>query len=60
MCLHVNARFAVSLVRDMVKRIQPMFRLREQILSSLLFHIHSYRARPGIISLRGRKAKLTG
>ena len=56
-CLHVNARFAVSLVRDVAKRFQPVFRLREQVLSSLLHHVHTYRARPGVISLRARKAK---
>ncbi len=48
--LHVNARFQMALLpnAEVVKR-QPLFRLREQLLSDLIYRIHSYGARPGII-----------
>ena len=48
--LHVNARFPVSLPKDMVT-IRPLFRVREQLLDNLLFAVHSHGTRPGIISL---------
>ena len=49
-CLHVSARFPVSLSRKEVSQASPLFRLREQLLNNLIYHLHSYGARPGIIS----------
>ncbi len=48
--LHVNARFQVSLPSANVKKAKFLFRLREQLLNDLIYWIHSYGARPGIIS----------
>ena len=53
--LHVNARFQISFPIRKMKQIQPLFRLREQLLNDLIYHIHGYGARPGIVSLRGSK-----
>lgn len=50
--LHVNARFGVSLPRDVTRHVTPLYRLREQLLGTLIYHIHSYGARPGMISFR--------
>ena len=48
--LHVNVRFPVSL-SDMEGSCQtPLYRLREQLISNLVFQIHSYGSRPGLIS----------
>ena len=55
--LNVNARFQISFPIRKVKKIQPLFRLREQLLNDLIYHIHGYGARPGIVSLRGSKNK---
>ena len=50
--LHVSARFPVSLPRDKAHQPPPLFRLREQILNDLIYQLHGYGARPGIISFR--------
>ena len=50
--LHVNARFQISLPDSETEEIQPRYRLREQLISDLIFHIHSYGARPGMLSFR--------
>lgn len=50
--LHVNARFPVSLSREEVNQTSSLFRLREQLLNDLIYHLHGYGARPGIISFR--------
>ena len=50
--LHVNARFQLSLPGTRIAEAQPLFRLREQLLNDLIYRIHSYGARPGIISFR--------
>ena len=50
--LHVNARFQVSLPTAKVEGTHPLFRLREQLLSDMIYRIHSYGARPGFISFR--------
>ena len=50
--LHVNARFPVSLSREEASQASPLFRLREQLLNDLIYHLHGYSARPGIISFR--------
>ncbi len=51
--LHVNARFQVSLPSAKAKQASLLFRLREQLLNNLIYQIHGYGARPGIISLGG-------
>ena len=48
--LHVSARFQVSWPRNRARRETPLFRLREQLLNDLIYHLHGYGARPGIIS----------
>ena len=50
--LHVSARFPVSLLKERASQASPLFRLREQLLNDLIYHLHSYGARPGIISFR--------
>lgn len=50
--LHVNSRFQISLAERIAKKQLPIFRLREQLLNQLIYHIHSYSARPGIIEIR--------
>ncbi len=52
--LHVNARFQMSLPNAKVKQASLVFRLREQLLNDLIYQLHGYGARPGIISFRGR------
>ena len=54
--LHVNARFQVSLPGGKAKQTPPLFRLREQLLNDLIYQIHGYGARPGIISFRGKRS----
>lgn len=51
--LHVSARFPVSLLRERAIEMSPLFRLREQLLNNLIYHLHGYGARPGFISFRG-------
>ena len=50
--LRVSARFPVALPRSYARRLTPMFRLREQILNHLTYHIHTRGARPGMIAFR--------
>lgn len=50
--LHVNARFHVSLTRCEIQDVPPIFRLREQILNDLIYQLHGYGARPGMVSFR--------
>ncbi len=50
--LHVSARFQVSLPKGKAIQAAPLFRLREQVLNDLIYHLHGYGARPGIISFR--------
>ncbi len=51
--LHVNARFQMSQQREKANQIRPLFRLREQLLNDLIYQLHGYGARPGIMSFRG-------
>ena len=51
-CLRVSARFPVSLLREKVSQASPLFRLREQLLNNLIYHLHGYGARPRFISFR--------
>ena len=49
--LHVSARFQVPVPRNEAASAELLFRLREQILNGLAYHVHSYGARPGFISV---------
>lgn len=50
--LHVNARFSLSLPRAHAEAEKPLFRLRDQLLNQLIYELHGYGARPGIVSFR--------
>ena len=50
--LHVNARFHVSLSPTASKKAEPLYRLREQLLNDLIYQVHGYGARPGMLSFR--------
>ena len=50
--LHINARFQVSLSPEDAKKEKPLYRLREQLLNVFIYRVHSYGARPGMISFR--------
>ena len=52
--LCISARFPVSMPRGLAHAARPIYRLREQILNDLIYHLHSHGARPGMISFRGR------
>ena len=47
--LHVSARFPVSLPPKFTEQKNVRYRLREQLLNDLIYHIHSYGARPGML-----------
>ena len=49
---HVNARFSLSLPRAHAEAEKPLFRLRDQLLNQLIYELHGYGARPGIVSFR--------
>ena len=51
-CLHVSAGFLMALVPGGVQDADPIYRLREQILNDLIYHIHRHGARPGMMSFR--------
>ena len=50
--LHVSARFPVSISGNEAMGMKLVYRLREQLLESLIHHLHSYGSRLGIISFR--------
>ena len=52
--LRVSARFPVALPRSYARNATPLFRLREQILNQLTYHIHTHGARPGMIAFRDK------
>lgn len=52
--LRVSARFPVSIGPTEFQDGSPRYRLREQILNELIYHLHSHGARPGMLSFRGR------
>ena len=52
--LHVSARFPISLSTSAAHEAAPLYRLREQILNSLIFHLHGHGARPGMMFFRKR------
>ena len=51
--LRVSARFQVSLPVQLAETSSPIYRLRDQLLADLIHHVHTYGARPGMISFRG-------
>lgn len=51
--LRVSATFPVSVGPAEFDRQTPIYRLREQILNDLIYHLHSHGARPGMLSFRG-------
>lgn len=51
--LRVSARFQVSLSLQLAESNSPIYRLRDQLLTDLIHHVHTYGARPGMISFRG-------
>ena len=52
--LRVNARFGVFLTEHDLSNVEPRYRLREPLLADILYHIHRYGARPGMIAFRGK------
>lgn len=51
--LRVSAAFPVSIGPYEFSKEPPIYRLREQILNDLIYHLHSHGARPGMLSFRG-------
>lgn len=51
--LRVSARFQLSLPSQVAETNRPLYRLRDQLLTDLIHHVHTYGARPGMISFRG-------
>lgn len=47
--LHVSARYQFLLTRESAENTQVRFRLREQIVNEMIYRLHSYCARPGIL-----------
>lgn len=54
--LRVNARFQISLSPTFTEQEHVRYRLREQLLNDLIYRIHSYGARPGMLSFRETKS----
>ena len=52
--IRVSARFPVALPRSYATAVTPMFRLREQVLNHLTYHMHTHAARPGMIGFRAK------
>ncbi len=50
--LRVSAAFPVSIGPAEFDQGKPIYRLREQILNDLIYHLHSHGARPGFLSFR--------
>ena len=51
--LRVSAAFPVSFGPTKFDQRKPIYRLREQILNDLIYHVHSHSGRPGFLSFRG-------
>jgi hypothetical protein len=47
----VNARFPFTAVRGATDMLVPLFRIREQLLMSLIGTAGAYQTRPGIVKL---------
>ncbi|HUN99511.1 MAG TPA: hypothetical protein VMU69_25165 [Bradyrhizobium sp.] len=56
----VNCRFQISISEARASTIASAYRIREQLLNDLIYKIHTYGARPGIISFHEKKAKPVG
>jgi hypothetical protein len=54
-CLAVHSRFLITLARARIAGVQPEYRIRDQLLSQLIFKIHSHGMRPGAIAFEERK-----
>ncbi|WP_419857173.1 hypothetical protein [Candidatus Palauibacter irciniicola] len=52
--LRVNAGSSLSLPPSAMRDAKPLYRLREQMLNDLAYHLHTHGARPGLISF-GRR-----
>lgn len=52
--LRVSASFPLALPASMTSDVTPLYRLREQVLNDLLYHVHSHGARPGMMSFGKR------
>ena len=52
--LRVNAGFPLALPSSDTRDVAPLYRLREQVLNDLLYHVHSHGARPGMMSFGKR------
>ena len=52
--LRVNAGFSLTLPFDMIQNAILRYRLREQVLNDLTYHLHSHSARPGMMSFGKR------
>lgn len=50
-CLAVNGRFPITLSPAAAGALQPLFRLREQLLMEIISELGSYQTRPGIVAL---------
>ena len=50
--LHISANFLIALVPGVARDTVPMYRLREQLLNDLIYHIHRHGGRPGMLSFR--------
>ena len=49
--LAINARYPLNMAPADAEALQPVYRLREQLLMHLISHAGSYLARPGIVQL---------
>lgn len=52
--LRVNAGCPLALPSSSWRNITPLYRLREQALNDLVYHLHTHGARPGMISFGKR------
>lgn len=52
--LRVNAGFPLTLAASVLQGVTPLYRLREQILNDLAYHLHTHGARPGRMSFGER------
>lgn len=52
--LRVSASFPLALPASVTSDVAPIYRLRNQMLNDLLYHVHSHGARPGMMSF-GRR-----
>ena len=53
-CLRVNAGCPLVLPSAVLRGATALYRLREQILNDLVFHLHTHGARPGMMSFGKR------